>query len=85
MPAAVKTHVQDLCDRALSDIVDLFSNVHTLVGIGRYTEDRAKRISREKEKTYKVTYLMHPSPRNPEASKNWALTATGSFKKIGLL
>ena len=85
MTAAVKNQLHELCDKALSDIIDLFPNVHTVVGIGRYTEDRAKRICKNKAKEYKIKYMMHPSPRNPEASKNWAATAAESFQDYGLL
>lgn len=85
MPAAVKQEIHALCDQALSDIIKLFTSVHTVVGIGRYTEDRIKRVIKTANKAYKVTYMMHPSPRNPEASKNWHQTAADSFKDIGLL
>ena len=85
MPAAVKNELISVCDKALGELIISFPKCRLVVGIGRFTEQRAKAVCTDLGLSHEVAYLMHPSPRNPEASKNWSLTAQNSFMDYQLI
>lgn len=56
-----------VCDRALAAAVRTLEPT-TIVGIGRYAEQRARAVLGAGAD---VRYLIHPSPANPAANRNW--------------
>lgn len=85
MPASVKKQLMPACDKALGEVISSFPNCRLVVGIGRFAEQRIIEVSRKLGLSHETAYLLHPSPRNPEASKNWAVTASHSFKDFKLI
>ncbi|XP_067929556.1 single-strand selective monofunctional uracil DNA glycosylase-like [Watersipora subatra] len=85
LPAAVRKPLMAVCDKELAEVISSFPNCTLVVGIGRFTESRLKIICEKMERPPDIAYLNHPSPRNPEASKNWDLNAYNSFVDYNLI
>lgn len=85
MSASVRVNLNALCDEAMVQSIKLFPNCKTLIGIGRYAEDRIKRVCKKYQLNYEIGYLMHPSPRNPTANREWSDLATKCLHDFGLL
>lgn len=85
MPAAVRRQLTALCDEALAKSVVLFQKCHTMVGIGRFAEARITEVCKAHSLSLNKEYLLHPSPQNPNANKNWYPVARICFEKIGIL
>ena len=60
-----------LCDSALAAVVDVLKP-SVVVGIGRYAQQRATAVLGADAD---VRYLLHPSPANPAANRNWPAQA----------
>ena len=56
------------CDRALADIVR-YLNPRLVLGIGRYSEQRARAVLGEARPVHGV---LHPSPASPAANRGWS-------------
>jgi len=76
---AERKPMEEICDRALSDVLDLFQPEH-LVAIGLYAEVALKRVRPDRE----VVRILHPSPASPAANKDWAGTVTQQLKDAGI-
>jgi single-strand selective monofunctional uracil DNA glycosylase len=60
-----------VCDRALATVVRALQP-SVVVGIGRYAQQRATAVLGAEAD---VRYLLHPSPANPAANRNWPALA----------
>ncbi|GAA0242189.1 uracil-DNA glycosylase family protein [Rhodanobacter caeni] len=60
-----------VCDRALATVVRALQP-SVVVGIGRYAQQRATAVLGADAD---VRYLLHPSPANPAANRNWPALA----------
>lgn len=74
-PDKLHVHTRDAlnraCDRSLCDTVRLLG-VTTVVGVGRYAYRKAKMVLKcEGMKDVTVVEIMHPSPANPKANRDW--------------
>ncbi len=69
------------CDRYLRIVVDAV-RPEWLIGIGDFAERRAKHIFDHGRP--KIGRILHPSPASPAANRNWAGTATGQLKALGV-
>lgn len=85
MPAAVRRRLNELCDDAMVRSIRLFPKCKTLIGIGRFAEERVKYVCKNYELNHEIGYLMHPSPRNPTANREWNQHATRCLHTFGLL
>ncbi|MFC5582773.1 uracil-DNA glycosylase family protein [Rhodanobacter terrae] len=65
-----------VCDRALAAAVRALAPA-AVVGIGRYAERRATALL---GKDADVRYLIHPSPANPAANRDWPALAEQALK-----
>lgn len=65
-----------VCDRALAAAVRALAPA-AVVGIGRYAERRARALL---GKDADVRYLIHPSPANPAANRDWPALAEQALK-----
>lgn len=65
-----------ICDRALAAAVRALEPT-AIVGIGRYAERRASEVLGEDAD---VRYLLHPSPANPMANRDWPALAEQTLK-----
>ena len=52
-----------------------------VVGIGAFAEGRAREVLGD---DVKIGRILHPSPANPRAQKDWAGTVGGELKGLGL-
>lgn len=85
MPAKVRNVLTDLCDQALFESIVLFPSCEYLVGVGRFAEERINKVCTKYSLPHKIQYLLHPSPQNPHANKNWNSVARSTFEKIGIV
>ena len=65
-----------ICDRALAAAIQALEPA-AVVGIGRYAEQRATALLGEDAD---VRYLIHPSPANPLANRDWPALAEQTLK-----
>ncbi len=73
-----------VCDRFLSDVIDAL-RPHWLVGIGLFAERRLRAVlERTGRGDVRVMSIIHPSPANPRAQKNWAGQAAAALRKEGV-
>jgi len=77
--AAERRPMEQICDQALIDVLDLFQPEH-LVAIGQYAETALKRACPDRP----VPRILHPSPASPAANKDWAGTVTQQLKDAGI-
>ncbi|MGH8273224.1 MAG: uracil-DNA glycosylase family protein [Gammaproteobacteria bacterium] len=66
----------DACDRALALAAEALQP-QAVVGIGHYAETRAREVIGER---VPVSYLLHPSPANPMANREWPERAERALK-----
>lgn len=85
LPAHVRRKLTALCDDALLRSVRLFPNCTSLVGVGRFAEERIKAICSVGSLPHQQRYLLHPSPQNPKANKSWTPIARKNFEELGIL
>ncbi len=65
-----------VCDHALADAIRVLEP-SAVVGIGRYAESRARAVFGPDAD---VRYLIHPSPANPTANREWPALAERALK-----
>jgi len=67
------------CDLALRAVAEN-KKVRTVVALGRFAEERSK-IALNGTDT-QIIYLLHPSPANPRANREWPQLATGLMQQL---
>ncbi|KAF2362009.1 Uracil-DNA glycosylase-like [Trinorchestia longiramus] len=82
LKVAERRPLERLCDDSLRQLVTLVT-VTDIVAVGNYAYEGACRATNELP--IKVHKLMHPSPRNPQANKNWESLALQQLGQAGLL
>ena len=53
-----------------------------LIGIGDFAAKRAAQVF--EDSPLKIGRILHPSPANPAANRNWQAAATSQLKKLGV-
>lgn len=81
LPAAERTALFAACDRALRRTAEHLTPAR-VVGIGRFAEARA-RIALD-GLDIPVHGVLHPSPANPSANRNWSAAMTARFAEFGV-
>jgi single-strand selective monofunctional uracil DNA glycosylase len=71
----------EICDRALRRTIEEM-NPGSVVGVGRFAEDRAREAL--KETGLPVGRITHPSPANPRANKGWAALVAKELSAMGI-
>ncbi|XP_074835752.1 single-strand selective monofunctional uracil DNA glycosylase isoform X2 [Carettochelys insculpta] len=84
LPAAQRERLLQVCDDGLAQAVRLLG-VTMVIGVGRFTEQRARRALASAGLQVRVEGLMHPSPRNPQANKGWEAIAKARLEELSLL
>jgi len=79
--AAERLRLQQPCDRALEQIVELLEP-RVLVGVGAFATARLRALA-EREGLACGT-LLHPSPASPRANRGWAEQAERDLRELGL-
>ncbi|MBW2370561.1 MAG: single-stranded DNA-binding protein [Deltaproteobacteria bacterium] len=81
LPVSEKKPLLAACDRALRKTVSLL-NPRYVVGIGAFAADRAEVALSDMDVT--VGKILHPSPANPKANRDWEGVVTEQFKAMGI-
>ena len=67
----------------MRDILEIMQ-VHTVVGVGKWTEERMQSIRKEFGLGFQVLGIMHPSPLNSQANKDYAGKVRAEFDRLGV-
>ncbi len=79
-----KQTVFQMCDEAMKAILVLYKVQH-IVGIGRFAEDRAKRVVQSSKLPIRVHFMVHPSPASAIANKGWNALAERSLTDANIM
>jgi len=77
LPAADRDPLLDLCDRHLADMVAELQPRY-VVGVGKFAADAARRSLAGRD--LDVVQILHPSPANPQANRDWAGEVTRTLR-----
>ncbi|HXT38844.1 MAG TPA: single-stranded DNA-binding protein, partial [Candidatus Angelobacter sp.] len=69
------------CDRHLTKVVEILKP-EWLIGVGDFAERRARLVFADT--TLKMGRILHPSPANPAANRDWAGIATRQLEAAGV-
>jgi hypothetical protein len=87
LQGAVRQQLERLCDAALSEVLAILGkDLSLVVGVGRYAEKKARKAvgSAELDGIVCVTWIMHPSPRNPMTNfDNWKVQFEKNLDEVG--
>ena len=84
LPAAQRKPLMKLCDRYLAKVIKLLG-VNTVVGVGKFATDHTGVILRENGiRGVRVVRMMHPSPANPVANREWEPRVTAELVEGGV-
>lgn len=82
LPADEREPLFDACDDALRKLVALLGPKH-VIGVGAFAEGRA--LSALQDSPVVIGRILHPSPANPAANRDWAGTVARQLSAIGAL
>ncbi len=75
----------EICERSLAEIVQLLG-VEIIIGVGKFPQERARIALKSVGMDWvKVETIMHPSPVNPVANKDWEGIVTKQLEEMGVL
>ena len=80
LPAAERQPLYDACDRALHAIVEHLAP-SMVVGIGRWSEGRARAVLADR---VPIGHVLHPSPASPAANRGWVEAAEAQLRALGI-
>lgn len=80
LPAAEQEPLFAACDRHLRRVVEVLEP-DWLVGVGRFAERRAEAVAGDR---VRVGRVLHPSPANPRAQRDWAGRARRELVRQGV-
>jgi len=81
LPQAEKSPLFDACDRSLQRIVRLLEPEWVL-GVGAFARQRAEKALTEFDVHF--GQILHPSPANPQANRDWAGIVRAQVQDLGL-
>lgn len=81
LPQSEMAAVQQACDTYVARHLQLMQP-EVLVGIGAYAEGCLRRVATASGWTGKVGRILHPSPANPTANRNWAERARQQLREV---
>lgn len=84
LPKAQRDVLLDICDESLCQAVKALG-VKLVVGVGKFSEQRARKALAGEGSDVTVTGIMHPSPRNPQANKGWDSLVRTQLQDLGVL
>lgn len=82
LPADERVPLFRECDWFLRIVVETLEPDY-LIGVGKFAMQRADAATSGMPEAPTVASILHPSPANPSANKDWAGTATRKLKEIG--
>lgn len=81
LPPLEREPLLERCDEALRQLVDALSP-RIVIGVGTFA--RAAALRALDARSVEVAGILHPSPANPRANKDWAAAAEADLKKAGV-
>jgi single-strand selective monofunctional uracil DNA glycosylase len=73
----------DICDRALSETIELLEP-EWVIGIGGFAEKRIRIVKEKSKRKFSAAKILHPSPANPKANAGWQGEAVKSLMELGV-
>ncbi|MBD3240275.1 MAG: single-stranded DNA-binding protein [Chitinivibrionales bacterium] len=73
----------EVCDQGLRETIEQL-HPRYIIGIGTFSESRAKVVAAELGNDVVVGRISHPSPANPKANRGWAQLIEGELAELGL-
>ncbi|KAL3837608.1 hypothetical protein ACJMK2_022955 [Sinanodonta woodiana] len=85
LPVAERNLLNDYCGSVLVETIRLL-RVKILVCVGRFTEQKAQRVlSNAGVRDVRIEMIMHPSPANPAANKDWEATVEKQLNEMNIM
>ena len=81
LPAREREPLFAACDRHLRRLVDVL-DPEWVVGIGAFAEGRAREVLEGRR--IRIGRILHPSPANPRAQRDWAGTVRRELTTLGI-
>ena len=81
LPAVERARLFEYCDRALRRAIAALEP-RWVVGVGRFAEGRARAALEGLD--VEVGRILHPSPANPAANRNWQEAAVADLRRLGV-
>lgn len=81
LPAAEQAQLQAACDRHLRAVVAALKP-QWLIAVGDFARRRAEQVF--ENGAPKLGRILHPSPANPTANRNWAAVVTRQLQELGV-
>ena len=81
LPASERAALFAACDEHLADVVRILQP-EWLVAIGDFAFKRAEQILASGQ--IRLGRILHPSPANPAANRDWAILATTQLRQLGI-
>jgi len=81
LPKAEREPLFAACDEALCATVDLLKP-ELVIGIGRFAEQRIRQAVTDQ--TIRIASILHPSPANPKANRDWAGQVDEALARLGV-
>jgi single-strand selective monofunctional uracil DNA glycosylase len=81
LPAAELAGLRQVCDAHLRRIVQVLQP-EWLIGVGQFAAERAEAVARVIP--VKTGVMLHPSPANPAANRDWEGTVTRQLRALGV-
>lgn len=81
LPARERAPLFTACNRHLQRLVDIFEP-DWVVGIGAFAAERAHEAIGERD--VRIGRILHPSPANPRAQRDWAGQARRELRALGV-
>jgi single-strand selective monofunctional uracil DNA glycosylase len=83
LPKAEMEPVSAACDQYVQRHLELLEP-EFVIGVGAFAETCLKRVSEAAGLKPVIGRILHPSPASPAANRDWAGTAAGQLREIGL-
>jgi len=83
LPVAEREALQTACDRHLRRLVEVLEPAW-VVGVGRFAEQRAAAVLGDGVRHVRVGRVLHPSPANPRAQRDWGGRARRELEEQGV-
>lgn len=83
LPKASREAIENVCDEHLRALIVALGPAW-VIGVGAFAEKCAGRVVSTIDDNIQVARILHPSPASPAANRDWAGTATGQLRELGI-
>ena len=80
LPAGERAELFEICDDHLRRLVEILE-AEWVVGVGAFAQSRAREALGS---SVRIATILHPSPANPRANRDWAGEARRQLRDLGL-